>query len=272
MKIRNYIDYIKSQTPISIKDNENILIMSFNIRCISKIDKGNNFYKVRMPLIKKVIEDANPDIIGFQEVKVKQFKYLLKILKEYDYEYKKRDLKKDGEANPIFFKKNRFTCFNKNTFWLSESFHIMSNSFNGSCNRICSYVGLKDNKSNKEFYVFNTHLDHKNEEARIKGIKLIKDIIKEMKVIDLPHLIMGDMNDFYNSHTINELFKDYIDASSFNHLENQITFQDYGRNKEKIDYIALAKDINQLDYKVITTTFNNIYPSDHYPIEVIIKL
>ncbi len=272
MNIKQIIKYHTSQSPIKVIDNKDLVIMSFNIRCISKDDKGLNYYKVRMPYIKQVLEEYNPDVIGFQEVKVNQFKYLKKILKEYDFEYVKRDLKKDGEANPVFYKKNRFKLINKDTFWLSSTYKIMSNTFNGSCNRICSYVYLLDNKYNKKFYVFNTHLDHKNQNARLEGIKIIKHIIKELKVNNTPHLIIGDMNDFYNSSPINELFTNYIDASKYKNQENINTFQDYGRKEEKIDYIALSKNITELDYKVINNKYNNIYPSDHYPIEVIIKL
>jgi len=272
MKLKEIIEFYKSQKSIMVRNNQDIVIMSFNIRCISDQDTGNKFWKIRMPYIRKVLEDENPDIIGFQEVKVKQFNYLKRILRTFDYEYCKRDEKVDGEANPVFFKVDRFTLIAKNTFWLSIPYDAMSNSFHGSCNRICSYVYLKDMTSNKMFLVFNTHLDHKVEEARIKGIKLIKDMVKELNVQTIPHLIIGDMNDFYNSKTINELFSTYIDASKLKNNPNEFTFHDYGTKKEKIDFIALSKNITQLDYKVVTNKYNDIYPSDHYPIETIIKL
>lgn len=271
MGLKTIINYHRSKRPILIKDNKDLVIMSFNIRCTSKLDKGIRNYKVRMPYIRKVLEKENPDVIGFQEVKVKQYKYLLKILKKYDYEYRKRDDTKEGESNPIFFKKNRFTCNVKETFWLSDTPQVMSNTFGGKCFRVCCYVKLKDKESGRELYVFNTHLDHRSPEARIKGIKLIKKIIKRLK-LDVPYLIIGDMNDFYKSAPINELFADLKDASKFNKKDKEITFHDYGRQRQKIDYIAISKGTKQLDYKVITTKFGDIYPSDHYPIEVTIKI
>lgn len=272
MNLKAFINYYHSQKPIQIKDNKNIVVMSFNIRCINKNDKGNKYYKIRLPYIRQVIEDESPDVIGFQEAKVKQFKYLLKILKEYDYEYRKRDNREEGEATPIFYKRNRFTCLARDTFWLSDNYKEMSNTFGGSCPRICSYVRLKDKNTNKEFCVFNTHLDHKSENARIKGVKLIKRLICEFKYVEMPHLIIGDMNDFYGSAPINELFSNYIDASKIKNDPNEITFHNYGTDKQKIDYIALSKDIKQIDYKVITAKFGDIYPSDHYPIEVLFNI
>lgn len=266
------IKYYSLQKRIKTSDNENIVVMSFNIRCISDKDKGKRYYKIRMPYIRKVLEKENPDIIGFQEVRVRQFKYLLKVLKDYDYEYRKRDSKKDGEANPLFFKKNRFICIKKGTFWLSDKYNEMSNTFNGDCLRICSYAHLKDKTTNNDIAILNTHLDHINPLARLKGIKLIKKLINVLKFNEMPHLIMGDMNDYYKSAPINELFLTYKDASAFNKKEDEITFHNYGIDKQKIDYIALSHDIKQLDYKVITTKFNDVYPSDHYPIETIIKL
>lgn len=264
--------YCSSQKPIKIKNNQNIVVMSFNIRCISKFDEGNKNYKVRMPYIRKLLEDENPDIIGFQEARVTQFKYLLNILRDYDYVYQKRDNKEDGEATPIFFKKNRFTCLTKNTFWLSDTYKIMSNTYNGNCFRTCSYVHLMDKQTKKELYVFNTHLDNGSDIARLKGVKLIKKVIKDLSIKDVPHLIIGDMNDFYHSEPINELLNGYVDASSFNHQEEKITFHNYGTDKQKIDYIVLSNLVNQLDYRVIETKFGDIYPSDHYPICVSIKI
>ncbi|MCQ2792131.1 MAG: endonuclease/exonuclease/phosphatase family protein [Bacilli bacterium] len=272
MNIKQFIEYYRSQKAIHIKDNKDIVVMSFNIRCISDADKGNKYYKVRLPYIRKVLEEENPDIIGFQEAKVKQFKYLVKILKDYDYEYKKRDERKDGEATPIFYKKNRFTCLARDTFWLSDTYKEMSNTFNGSCCRICSYVCLKERNTNKELCVFNAHLDHKSDNARIKGVKLIKRLVGEFKYSDTPHLIIGDMNDHYGSAPINELFINYTDASKIKNDPNEVTFHNYGTDHQKIDYIALSKNIKQLDYKVITTKYGDIYPSDHYPIEVIINV
>lgn len=272
MNLKRIINYYRSQKPIHIRNNENITVMSFNIRCISNLDDGNKYYKVRMPYIRKVLEEENPDIIGFQEAKTPQFKYLVKILKEYDYEYRRRDEMKDGESTPVFYKKNRFTCIKKSTFWLSDTYEVMSNTFGGRCIRTCSYVCLKDNSTGKEFCVFNTHLDHKSDEARIKGIRLIKRLIGEFKYADTPHLIIGDMNDFYGTAPINELFAHHIDASKFKNDPNEFTFHNYGTDHQKIDYIALSKNIKQLDYKVVTTKFGDIYPSDHYPIEVILKI
>ena len=269
MNLKSFIKYHCSKRAISIKDNENIVVMSFNIRCISPLDTGNKYYKVRMPYIRKILEEASPDVIGFQEVKTPQYKYLLKILKKYDYEYRKRDDTKAGEATPVFYKKKRFTCLKKDTFWISDTYKEMSNTYGGKCIRTCSYVHLKDNITNKEFSVFNVHLDHMSDNARIKGVKLIKRLIKEFNISNIPHLIIGDMNDHYKSAPINELFLDYVDASKMKNDSSEVTFHNYGTDKQKIDYIALSKDIKQLDYKVITTKFNEIYPSDHYPIEVI---
>lgn len=271
MDLKTIVNYYKSKKPILVKDNRDIVIMSFNIRCVNKFDKGVRHYKARMPYIRKILEKENPDIIGFQEVKVKQHKYLLKVLKEYDYVYKRRDDSKDGEANPIFFKRKRFICNIKETFWLSDTPQVMSNTFGGKRFRICCYIKLKDKETGKELYIFNTHLDHVNPEARIKGMRLIKKIIKRLK-LDVPYLIVGDMNDSYKSAPINELLSDLKDASKFNKKDKEFTFHDYGRNRKKIDYIAISKGIKQLDYKVITTKFNDIYPSDHYPIEVTIKI
>lgn len=249
-----------------------IKIMSFNVRCINKNDTGNKDWKIRCNVVDQLLKDECPDIIGFQETKIPQFEFLKVALSNYDFIYKRRDNKPEGEANPIFYRKDKFQLLSFDTFFLSDTYKIMSNTWGADCIRICTYGRFKDLKTNKEFMVFNTHLDHISAIARVKGVQLIKRIIKELNIEDIPYVITGDMNDFYNSDPINELFLEHRDASAFNNQQDIITFHNYGTAQEKIDYIALSKLVKQIDYKVLTNKYGDVYPSDHYPIMVTIDL
>ena len=79
-------------------------------------------------------------------------------------------------------------------FWLSQTPGKPSLGWDATCcNRICSWVYLKDKKLGKKFYVFNTHYDYQKDLARNESSKLI---LKEIKRIAgaQPVIFMGDLN------------------------------------------------------------------------------
>ena len=52
-------------------------------------------------------------------------------------------------------------------------------------------------------------------------------------------------------------------------MPDSCTYQNYGLqlNDGRIDYFMISKDtFNVNEYKVITDTYDGVYPSDHFPI------
>ena len=92
---------------------------------------------------------------------------------------------------------------------------------------------LKDNATEKEFVVFNTHLDHVSDEARINGIKVVLDKIAEFG--SLPAVIMGDFNARYTRDDYETNFWNVLDADLRANLQDAWTeliwggwYPDYG--------------------------------------------
>jgi endonuclease/exonuclease/phosphatase family metal-dependent hydrolase len=53
------------------------------------------------------------------------------------------------------------------------------------------------------------------------------------------------------------------------------TYNAFGEDKEinnKIDFVFVKKDASVLSHKVDTTLYNNLFPSDHYPVIVRLDL
>ena len=59
--------------------------------------------------------------------------------------------------------------------------------------RICPYGLYEDDDGNK-FWVFNTHFDHKGEQARKQSASLIIDQINTINDEQYPVVLMGDFN------------------------------------------------------------------------------
>lgn len=265
----------KSTFDISAQQNGNeITVMSANVRCISPGDLGKKSWLYRADLIIKNVAQNAPDIIGFQEVTKYHYSYLCDSLKGYDSVIEYRDETALSEGCPVFYNTSKFTLVDKGSFWLSETPEKMSIDWGAACYRICSYVILNDKSSGKNFVVFNTHLDHVSDEARIKGIGVVLDKISQFG--GLPAMIMGDFNAEEDTETYKAVTKNFNDAKyQTQDTMQSCTYQNWGAELDNpcIDYFMISKTgFNVNSYKVITKTYDGVYPSDHFPIVMKVQL
>lgn len=244
-------------------------VMSTNLRCDAITDVGKKTWQYRADLIAKNIEQVKPTIIGMQEATPKQYEYFKDVLAEYDSEIVYRDKTPIREGCPIFYRKDLYTLVDKGSFWLSETPDQMSKDWGAACYRICSYVILNDNATEKQFVVFNTHLDHVSDLARINGINVVLEKIKAFG--GYPAIIMGDFNAEETSETYKAATENFDDVKYLvdNQFIGHCTYQNWGRELSypTIDYFMISKSGFAVDsYEVITTTYDGVYPSDHFPI------
>lgn len=272
-----YPHYKKSKFVIDSsewKTADEIRVMSANVRCISPEDLGKKSWLYRADLILRNIEAEKPSIIGFQEVTKYHYNYLCSSLKGYDSVITYRDNSPLSEGCPVFYRTDLYTLVDKGSFWLSETPDEMSKDWGAACYRICSYVILKDNATEKQFVVFNTHLDHVSDEARIKGIAVVLDKIAEFG--SLPSMIMGDFNAEEDSETYKNATENFLDAKyQTDNTMTSCTYQNWGAalDNECIDYLMISKTgFTVNSYKVVTTTYDGVYPSDHFPLSASLKL
>lgn len=248
--------------------DEPIRVMSANLRCMNPNDMGKKSWFYRADLIIKNIENNKPSIIGFQEATKWQYAYLKDCLTDFDSVITYRDESTFSEGCPIFYRTDMYDLVDKGSFWLSETPEVMSKDWNSKCYRICSYVILKEKSTEKEFVVFNTHLDHVSDEARINGIGVVLDKISQFG--SLPSMIMGDFNAEEGSVTYENVTKDFLDARyQVDNAVDSCTYQNFGKelDRNRIDYFMISKTgINVKSYKVVTDTFDGVYPSDHFPL------
>lgn len=257
----------KTQTP-------DITAMNFNVRCLAFEDLGDKTWFNRAPLIITQIAQNDPDIICFQEVTHIHEGYLNKALKGYGKVTKYRQNGLLAESTPIYYNLNKFDLVDSGGFWLSKTPEKMSKDW-GSRYRVCAYAILEQKSDKRRFVVFNTHLDDKSEEARIKGIELVISKIKEFG--NMPAMLFGDMNDAYGSPTYiaaAEAFDDSREIASTTE-PNRNTYHAYGKKETNsaIDYCFLSKDCFDVSlYHVIAEKVYGKYASDHYAVKVVLRL
>lgn len=251
------------------RENE-LIVMSCNVRCISPTDLGKKSWFYRADLIMQGIQKEQPSVIGFQEVTKWHYSYLCDTLGMYDSVITYRDDAFNSEGCPIFYRSDIYTLIDKGSFWLSETPDVMSKSWGAQFNRVCSYVILKDNATETEFVVFNTHLSHVSDEARINGIQVVLDKIKEFG--SLPAVLMGDLNAEEDSQTYKSATVNFLDTKyQTENTMTSCTYQAWGKQLDKncIDYILVSKTgFKTNSYKVVTDTYDGVYSSDHFPLSV----
>lgn len=261
-----YPHYLFSKEKVEVKpDADTICIMSYNVRCLTPLDLFEKSWFYRADLIIDDIEEQKPGIIGFQEATKWQYGYLVDCLKGYDSVITYRDNAFNSEGCPIFYNTELYTLIDKGSFWLSETPEEMSKDWGSACYRICSYVILKENASGKDFVVFNTHLDHVSDEARIKGIDVVLDKIAQFG--GLPAVIMGDFNAMEGSVTYNSVTENFLDAKyQTENTSDDPTYQNWGNpdSFRRIDFFMISKTgITVESYDVLTELHDGVHSSDH---------
>jgi endonuclease/exonuclease/phosphatase family metal-dependent hydrolase len=261
--------YVRNKAPVNmVPESGSITMMSCNVRCLTPLDLGKKSWFYRADLLLSDIAAQAPGIIGFQEATRWQYAYLVDTLTGYDSVIDYRDRSPMSEGCPIFYNTALYTLKDKGSFWLSETPEVMSKDWGAAHYRICSYVILTDKVSGRDFVVFNTHLDHVSDEARIKGIAVVLDKIAQFG--GLPSVIMGDFNALEGSQTYVSATEHFLDAQYAAEKTTQShTYQNWG-NVEKfkrLDYFMISKTgFGVKEYAVVQPVHDGVYVSDHCPI------
>ena len=252
---------------------QNLKIMTYNIR-LDVASDGENAWPNRKDYFTSQIQFYSPDIFGVQEATPNQVTDIASAFPDYNRYGVGREEGGTGEACTIYYKKDRFQVLQSNTFWLSETPNVVSRGWDAACNRVCTYALFKDLKTKKTFWVFNLHLDHMGEVARVKGVQLVLSKIKEVNTKNYPAFLMGDFNSEPNTKQIAEIKKvmdDTRDVSKEKPFGPSGTFNDFKHNEPVtllLDYIFISKNsgLTIQKHAVLSDSKDLKYPSDHLPV------
>lgn len=252
---------------------QNLKMMSYNIR-LDVASDGENAWPNRKDYFTSQIQFYSPDIFGVQEALPNQVIDIASALPDYNKFGIGREEGGTGEAAAIYYKKDRFKVQESNTFWLSETPDVVSRGWDAACNRVCTYGLFKDLKTKKTFWVFNLHLDHIGNEARVKGVQLVLAKIAAINLKKYPVFLMGDFNSEPNTPQIVEIKKvmdDTQEVSKEKPFGPSGTFNAFEHDKPVtllIDYIFVSKnsELKIQKHAVLSDSKDLKYPSDHLPV------
>ncbi len=262
-----------SEDQIEKKPANALRVMTYNIYRDGKKDEGERKWEKRLPLVSAIIESTQPDIMGLQEAKQNQIDDLVKKFSNYAAFGEGRGTswggKGEDEHCPLLYNKDKFTLLDSGTFQINTNNPIMSlfgTAGFGVLPRVCTFGKFKNNQTDKEFYVYNTHLDHLLGWARLGGLRVIKKHIDE-RGDSLPMIITGDFNTELTD-DVKQVLPGYTAAKSmaqktFGPTETRTGWTD--DELKVIDHILISdSDATVAQYGVIQS--DKPYPSDHRPV------
>ncbi len=270
--------------PLSAAPDNTLSIMSFNIRYGSARD-GSNHWKLRKDMVFSVLEDQQPDVVGLQEALGFQINQITETVPGYtSIGVGRDDGKTQGEYSALLYRSDRFDVQDSDTFWLSETPNVVASmSWNTACTRICTWALFKDKISERQFYVYNVHLDHVSQEAREKGVKLVLNRIGQRRTL-APAFITGDFNAGETNPAITQIkepeFKvktaaapktvHLVDTFRVVHPDAKPvgTFNSWkgAATGQKIDYVFAMDHVTILSADILRMHRSGRYPSDHFPV------
>lgn len=241
-------------------------MVTFNIRYPARED-GINYFPFRLPLILETIRQEAPDLMAFQEMTDLALNALEPMLTEYQFVGVSRNRDLTGECCCVAFRRDRFSLFRLDHFWLSPTPHVPGSRYadQSDCPRLCTECVLWDREKSQFLAILNTHLDHVSVFAQERGLQLILDRAEQLlKERSMPLFITGDFNFQPQSPAYQT-----IRASGWKDLTKKIpgSYHGYGQKKDcKIDYILTNQTDGAFSVKPWQLCRDGVYLSDHDPI------
>jgi len=255
-------------------------VVTFNLRFAS--DKKPNSWAERRPVMRACIEEMAPDVMGTQEGVYPQLQDIAADLPDYAWIGLGRDGGSRGEFMAIFYRKARLEPLEFDHFWLSDTPNVIASTNWGNTNRrMTTWVRFRERASGREFYVFNTHLDHALRLAREKGALLIRHRVQEVATNNLPVLLIGDFNaepgkeKTYELFLEGKFFADTWHTARTRRNDDLDTFHNFNGARKgtfRIDWILTRGSWECDANEVVIFLRDGQFPSDHHPVLASLRL
>jgi len=255
-------------------------VVTFNLRFAS--DKKPNSWAERRPVMRACIEEMAPDVMGTQEGVYPQLQDIAADLTDYAWIGLGRDGGSRGEFMAIFYRKARLEPLEFDHFWLSDTPNVIASTNWGNTNRrMTTWVRFRERASGREFYVFNTHLDHALRLAREKGALLIRHRVQEVATNNLPVLLIGDFNaepgkeKTYELFLEGKFFADTLHTARTRRNDDLDTFHNFNGARKgtfRIDWILTRGSWECDANEVVIFLRDGQFPSDHHPVLASLRL
>lgn len=258
--------------------NAEVRVGSYNIR-MSGMDKASadNNWSVRKNRLWTSIEKCDFDVFGLQEVSSEAQRDLENRFSDEYGMYFFSPYSEDGrgdKAQGMMYRKDMFTLTDVHNFWLGPDPYIMSRSdvgSKGNYNRGGFCVILTHNATGLKLFFMNTH-GSLNEDAKIRYADVFEQVETRYNPDGLPSVFVGDFNvkpDHQMYNVITKHWQDsYLTASRKEGAADTFNAWKHPDGDRRIDFIFYRGNAKPMTYCCDNTLYDNLYPSDHFPLYV----
>ncbi|MFD5839843.1 endonuclease/exonuclease/phosphatase family protein [Streptomyces chartreusis] len=254
-------------------------VMTYNLKVAHAT--GRNRWAVRRPVMRELLRRERPHVIGTQEGLYRQLRRIEKdIGPHYDWIGMGRMGGRKSEFAAVFYDTERLKPVQSDHYWLSDTPSVIaSNTWGADLPRVVTWVRFSDlAREGQEFYVLNTHLDHRSQYARERSVALIGETIAAFDS-SLPVVVTGDFNVAAHDNRVYDAMlalglADTWDAAgargplyaTFN------GFRPPEPGGQRIDWILTTPTVTTHWAAINTFAKNGRLPSDHLPVQVALDL
>jgi endonuclease/exonuclease/phosphatase family metal-dependent hydrolase len=258
-------------------------IITLNVRYDNPEDSTNTWSR-RIHIVSNFLKNEKPDLLGMQEVLANQYDHLDSVLTDYNsVGIGRTDGAKEGEMNPVFFRKERFELIRTKTFWLSDTPEVAgSQSWGAGLPCIVTWVELSEKTTHEHFYFFNTHFAHDSDSARIMSSGLLLHKVDSI-ASGFPFVITGDFNMLISSKGYEiltgpyesiPLLTDTYAVSDKRPVGPAYTYNGFAESTRsgRVDYIFVRTGMKVLEHRTFIRKEHGMYISDHWPVMAKVSL
>jgi endonuclease/exonuclease/phosphatase family metal-dependent hydrolase len=253
-------------------------VMTYNLRYAN--ENEGEAWSTRRALVTACIRTVAPDVIGTQEGLYRQLCDVAADLPEFQWIGLGRQGGSRDEFTAVFFRATRLKPLEYDHFWLSDTPEVIgSMTWGNRYRRMLTWVRFRDLRTQREFYLWNTHFDHEVQEARIKSAALIRARVAQLDSA-LPVLLVGDFNADAETNEVHSRFvsdgflQDAWTMAASRRGGLRGTFNGFGTfpGLGRIDWILVRGPVSIPEIEVVEAADGARFPSDHFPVVARVQL
>jgi len=252
-------------------------VATYNLR-LDLASDGPDAWPHRRDAVTALVQRHGFDVLGTQEGLAHQIDDLARMSGYATVGVGRDDGARGGEFAAIVYRTDRFDRVAGGNFWLSQTPDRPSKGWDARCcNRLATWVRLRDRTSGREFVVLSAHFDHEGTGARRESARLVLQRLDELAA-GAPVICVGDLNATPESEPVGIMLSRLRDAREVSEVPPAGpvgTFNGFKPDaplRDRIDYIFVGPRWRVLRYAALTDTHNGRWPSDHLPVVARIAL
>lgn len=174
-----------------------VKVVTSNVKCPAPWDTTpQHHWTARSPRLFAQWRAMQPDILNLQEPVKAYLDEIAAAFPELDCAgVAREDGREEGEYGPVLWRRDRFDCVRRGTFWLSETPETAGSRYPGANHpRICTFAYLHERVTGRLLAVYNTHTSYVSDDICRAQLAIIVRHMAAHAPEGAVRILTGDLN------------------------------------------------------------------------------